>query len=324
MHCDQELAKMKRNAEAIRRVQANVRAVADWTPRHWATWLFAVLRTGDEYPLDFSRFAEPLDELEAIFEHAGESVRSAMKDGVIKAIHEWDRRYHGYGVLQQLSNAAARLRASDAIHDLADFLMRNRTRLERDEDFFEVADSIIAVLAGFAPDPIIEKVFNALLFDDKVSPRLSGLLSIGLTMSNRKRFPAAFDRFIDRRKLDPTFFDDDQVVTEYAHFMGPRGLAEEARHLQLPAQQYLYSNLAKLRLVNPEVFIGWDGGEGHRHGDLAGFDDREEPTHLTVRYDAERIGIEARVKRRRSQTLGHAVLSDIAKRINANPAATPA
>jgi hypothetical protein len=266
--------------------------------------------------------------LEEIYEHSHEDARTSIRDGIVKAIHDWDLRYHGYDMLRWLSFAAARLRASDVIPDLVDILVRNREQLrDGNAEFFDVADDLLAVLAGFAPDPVIEKVFLALLFDDYISPRLTGLLALGVSMSNRRQFTKAFNRFVERKKLAPGFFDDAEIVRAYAQFMSPRGLVDEARNLQAAGQDYVYTVAGRLDLVDPEVMIGWDGGDAEtaRHGDVAEFDHRNQSHHLRIRYQAARLGIERRIIDRRKagqtrarkplpQSFGQLALDDIYQR----------
>lgn len=297
---------MKRPSPVDRRLAETVKTVAHWTSREWAKWLRSVFRHGDTYPLRLASNADPLSELEEIYEQSHEDARATIKDGVVKAIHDWDLRYHGYEMLRWLSFAAARLRASDAMPDLVDILVRNREQLQHGEgEFFEVADDLLAVLAGFAPDEVIGKVFMALLFDDSIAPHLTGLLALGATMSDQRKFVKAFNRFVERKKFAPEeFFDDEEIVRAYAQFMSPRGLVNEARHLQLPGQEYVYTVAGQIALVEPEVMIGWDGGDAEtaRHGDLAEFDDSNQAQHLRVRYHAARLGIERRIRERRQTT----------------------
>jgi hypothetical protein len=319
---------MKRTTSFELRSAETVKAVSHWTPREWAKWLRSVFRHGDTYPLSLAPNADPLNELEEIYAQSHEDARTAIKDGIVKAIHDWDLRYHGYAMLRWLSFAAARLRASDVIPDLVDILVRNREQLRYGKgEFFDVADDLLAVMAGFAPDPVIEKVFLALLFDDHISPRLTGLLALGVSMSDRRKFAKAFNRFVERKKLAPGFFDDEEIVRAYAQFMSPRGLVNEARSLQAAGQDYVYTIAGKLDLVDPEVMVGWDGGDAEtaRHGDVAEFDQRNQAHHLGVRYHAARLGIERRIRdrqqaaktRRRKplpESFGQLALNDIYQR----------
>ncbi len=319
---------MKRARSIDARLAATLKTASVWTPREWAKWFRAVVRHGDTYPLRLAPNADPLNELEEIYEHSNEDARTTIRDGVVKAIHEWDLRYHGYDMLRWLSFAAARLRVSDAIPDLIDILVRNREQLRDEEgEFFGVADDLLAVLAGFATNPVIGKVFMALLFDDAIAPHLTGLLALGATTSNRQQFVKAFDRFVARKRLAPKFFDDDEIVRAYAELLTPLGLVNEARHLRLPGQEYVYTVAGKLALVDPEVMVGWDGGdaESARHGNVAEFDDSNQSLHLDARYQAAKLGIERRIRDRQQatrtrqrkptpQSFGQLVLEDLYQR----------
>ena len=319
---------MKRTPSIDVRLANTLKTASAWTPREWAKWFRSVFRHGDTFPLRLSPNADPLNELEEIYEHSSEDGRTAIRDGVVKAIHEWDLRYHGYDILRWLSFAAARLRVSDAVPDLIDILVRNREQLRySDGEFFEVADDLLAVLAGFATNPVIGKVFMALLFDDAIAPHLTGLLALGVTTSNRQQFVKAFDRFVARKKLAPEFFDDEEIVRAYAELLTPLGLVNEARHLRLAGQEYVYTVAGKMALVDPEMMIGWDGGdaESARHGNVAEFDDSNQSRHLDARYQAAKLGIERRIRDRRQvtrtrqrkpppQSFGQFVLDDLYQR----------
>lgn len=193
-------------------------------------------------PLRIPSRLDPLDALEELFTAALEPVRDNIKEGVVRAIREWDPQYYSLNVLDRLCWASERLRVTDAIPHMAEFLRLHAQRgLLKDgaDDIFEVADDLLSILVGFTPDRMVEELCSELLYDDRVSHRHASLLAVGICKTTRARFVEAFNQFMIRRETEPEYFDAIDVPLQFVQTVSPQLVAAEHHKLRSEGQEFL-------------------------------------------------------------------------------------
>jgi hypothetical protein len=73
---------------------SNLRAVSKWHASRWRQWMLMSFQGASPAPLRIPSRLDPLDALEELFTAALEPVRDNIKEGVVRAIREWDPQYY--------------------------------------------------------------------------------------------------------------------------------------------------------------------------------------------------------------------------------------
>ncbi|HEX2061833.1 MAG TPA: hypothetical protein VHK90_13925 [Thermoanaerobaculia bacterium] len=245
-----------------------------WRADDWTTWFLSSRPFMLADVVDLYAGAEP-------------EMRQQISRGLIDAIRSWEEDFHGLIALHWLARTSGALRVAGAIPSLIRILLLHRARMQWTDPFFGTADTILSVLTGFAPDAEIERAFRALIFDDDVAPQFAGLLAVGISICDAKRFPEAFDRFVELQAKVPSYFDGPSVVTELVRHLTMPAIADSMSALSPAAHDYFVTSATSAGILTASQLVGFD--HGLRHGGeplpLAATDVRTLYERAGARYD---------------------------------------
>ncbi len=260
-----------------------------WLDDDWTTWF-----------LSSRPFV--LSDVKDLYASAAPDVRQHISRGLINAIRSWEEDFHGLIVLHWLTRTTGALRVTGAIPSLIRILLIHRTRMQWTDPFFATADTILSVLASFAPDPDIERTFHALLFDETVGPHFAGLLALGISICNVERFPEAFNRFVEMQAKVPEYFSGQSVVAQFVNNLTLPMLVRSIGALSTAAHRYFVTNAVSAGVLEPSQLIGYDHDQRHLHQPtllpLTGVDMRSLYESAGERYERA-----AEVTRKRSASI---------------------
>ncbi len=161
----------------------NLRFIANSSTETLASALLQEIDPDATSPFKFDGLLPLSLDLRTLF-RADPAHRELIKSGITSAIHDWTLA-HGLDGLRQLALAAAYVRASEVVPVLVRLIDSGRLRgfqswAKTSEDLKNVIETMVRVIAGFAPMPSVRLAFDRWLFDPRFQPRYAAVLTTGL------------------------------------------------------------------------------------------------------------------------------------------------
>jgi hypothetical protein len=241
------------------RLAHNLDVVAVWLVDDWTKWLFQCFREKNYQPLRFSPRSTITSEIEDLFENSPEDVRYRMKRSLVDSLRMWDEGFYGLEVLRELAWTAGKLRAVHVVAVLLKILLDNRERMSWGNPFFDTADILLGVVAGFAvdePDKRIETAFDGLFCDPEIAPHFSSLLALGISICNPSRFVESFNRFVVQAAAADSYFVGADVFAQFADHLTIKLITDNIYLLSPAARDFAWRSGVDAGLLVPSDITG--------------------------------------------------------------------
>jgi len=227
----------RKNVEFISRASADMISSA----------LLELIDGREGAPLEFDG-ALPLSiDLRTLF-RADLPHREILKGGITTAINNWTTAHPLEG-LRQLALAAAYVRASEAVPSLVRLIDSGRLRDFRSwakagEELKDVLETVVRVIAGFAPMSAVRFAFERWLFDARFQPRYAAVLATGLCNCRPSEYRQYLLLFWKVAESYPGAYEIDGVIREIVRAVGVTGIVEDLDTFDLPLFERVMGALA--------------------------------------------------------------------------------
>ena len=221
----------------------------------------------------------PAIELQRHYDQAAPAEKARLKSALIAAVAEWRLRAHGLENLRFLAQAAAAIRSRataphfERILQRGGLLIRSERRSEPvDQARVDIASTIVATLAGFAPGERVGALLERLYFTPGLEPRLAGVLLQGLCRSRREQLPRYLERYLRLSQFAGVqHFQDPIFLRLFIESMTPAALVDLWPTLDVKARAFLLSSLGTLENTDsPDLFFAIEEGGATLHVEAAG------------------------------------------------------
>jgi hypothetical protein len=214
-------------------------------------WLLRSFRENDFEPLQLLPSRDADGQIRALFDTWHVDDQEKFKLALTLAVSEWRYGAHGANVLTELLHLAALIRASTIVNPVAVLFRRVFDNVEQTEEFLDLMDTAVAVVAGFAGVPAADALMEQWFFDTSFPPELLGTLLVGLCLPRAAEYPQFLPRFLQHARNRPDLFDLDYVLDAFVDTVTPAVFARQLNALETPALVNLNAVLAEIS--NPPV-----------------------------------------------------------------------
>lgn len=202
-------------------------------------WILRALQSNDFSPQQTSYDLSAGVQLQRIFDSGSLEFQEKFKSSLVRAIVEWRPRAHGHSLLRNLAVLAAYVRASSALRFLGQAMFSDRIKSRRSDEEFCVAETVIAVLAGFAASEESRTILETLFFSKKVDYRFAGQMLNGLCACSPEHYPRYLTRFFSLYDRNPGYFREDLLFAQFFRIISPATLARHFASLEMGVKNRL-------------------------------------------------------------------------------------